>query len=36
MYPEQKQKLGNNAYQQSLKDFENFKNKFSKVIMNSL
>jgi len=36
MTTEQKQKLGKNALLQSLKDFENFKNKFSKVIMNSL
>ena len=32
---EQKQKIGNNALLQSLKDFENFKKQFSKLIMNN-
>ena len=32
MTTEQKQKIGKNALQQSLKDFENFKKQFSKVI----
>ena len=32
---EQKQKIGKNALLQSLKDFENFKKQFSKLIMNN-
>jgi glycosyltransferase involved in cell wall biosynthesis len=33
MTPEQKQKIGNNAHQQSLHDYTNFKKLFSKVIL---
>jgi hypothetical protein len=35
MTTEQKQTIGNNALHQSLKDFENFKTQFSKLIMNT-
>ena len=36
MSTEQKQKLGSNALIQSLKDYDYFKTKFSKIIMNTL
>ena len=35
MTTDQKEKIGNNALLQSLKDFENFKKQFSKLIMNN-